>query len=359
MGGLGCWNSPLFGVYLAPFVWLALRHGLAWRREVAWFAGALLGSLPTALYEAVYFPSTRFIVHAGGSIPVDPVLVRAATVFGTHVPDLLGVPEFGSLQSSTLAVSASLLLLGVAVALCWDRAELRWLLALGDARGSGRVILWIVLVSNLVVVIAAPQGAVGSRYLHPLYAVLPAFAGIALAWLWRRRRSIAVIVAVALIGIHGWHNWTHGPGGTPSAQWRWSPTTRALEPLVVWLESRGIGQAYWAFRGLPPSYEMTYLAAGRVVFADPWRELALPYARRSMRAKRRRSSSRTGPVRSTSFERRFRRSASRFARRASAGTSSSKPAREADPGSWRCLPTAGASVPSRTAPRSRASPIAT
>ena len=101
VAGLGWWNSPLFGVYLAPFVWLALRHGLVWRREVVWFAGgAFLGSLPTALYEAVYFPSTRFIAHAGGSASLDPVLVRAATVFGTHVPDLLGVPESGSLQSS-------------------------------------------------------------------------------------------------------------------------------------------------------------------------------------------------------------------------------------------------------------------
>lgn len=244
VGGLGCWGSPLFGAYLAPFAWLAFRHGLAWRSEAAWFAGgALLGSLPPALYEAVYFPSTRFIAHAGGSIPVDSVLVRATTVLGTHVPDLLGVPELGSLQSSTLAVSASVVLLGIAVAFWRDRAELRWLLALGGAPGSGRVILLIVLATNLTVVIAAPQGAVGSRYLHPLYAVLPSFAGIALAWLWRRRRSLAVLVAGALIGMHAWHNWMHGPGGTHSAQWRWSPTTRALEPLGRTLGAgpRGLG----------------------------------------------------------------------------------------------------------------------
>jgi F5/8 type C domain len=280
LAGLGWWDSPLFAVYLAPFVWLAFRHGLARRRATAWFAGgALLGSLPVWLYEALYFPSTRHVTYAGGSTPVNPILVRATTVFGTHVPDLLGVPEHGLLRSGTLAVSASLLLLGLAVAFWRDRAELRWVLALGGSRGRGRAILWIVLAANLVVVVATPQGAVGSRYLHPLYTVLPCFTGIALAWLWCQRRSIAVVSAAALIGIHAWHNWAHGPGGTPSAQWRWRPITRGLEPLVTWLESRGIHHAYWASRGLPPSYEMTYLAAGRVIFADPWRELALPYAR--------------------------------------------------------------------------------
>ena len=278
VAGLGWWGSPLFVVYLAPFVWLAFRHGLARRSETAWFAGgALLGSLPSWLYEAVYFPSTRHVAHTGGSFPIDPILERATTLFGSHVPDLLGVR--GSLKSVTLAVSASLLLLGLAVAFWQDRAELRWLLALGGAPGRGRAVLWIVLATNLVVVVASPQGAVGSRYLHPLYTVLPCFIGIALAWLWRRRRTVAVIAAGALIGIHAWHNWTYGPGGTPSAKWRWRPTTSALEPVVTWLESRGIRHAYWASRGLPPSYEMTYLAAGRVVFADPWRELALPYAR--------------------------------------------------------------------------------
>src|SRR5581483_1940734 len=248
-------------------------------RPAGWFvAGALLGSLPSWVYEAVYFPATRLEVYGGGHAAAPPVLARAITILGTHVPDTLGVPERGALQTVTLVVSAALVLLGLGVAWRWDRGEVRWSLGLGGAPAGGRVLLWILLVTNLALVLVSPQGAAGSRYLHPLYSVLPSVTGIALAWLWRRRRALGVVAAAALLAIHAWHTWAHGPG-TPPARWRWRPTVRRLEPLLAWLEARGIHHAYWAFRQLPPSYEMTYLARGRVVFADPWRELVLAHAR--------------------------------------------------------------------------------
>ncbi len=281
VAGLGWWTSPLFVVYLAPFVWLALRQGLLWRAPAAWLAGgALLGSLPCWAYEAVYFPSTRYIVHQGGALPPQPLTARTLSILGEHLPALL-VPEQAEPgpRIAALVASAAITLLGAGIALRRDRPELRWALGLGGAQGTGGALLWGVAAVNLAIVLASPQGAIGHRYLLPLYSVLPCWAGMALASAWRRRRALGIVAAAVLLVPHAWLNWTQGPGGVPSSQWRWRPIKERLEPLVGWLDARNLRHAYWALRDFPPSYEMTYLARGRIVFADPWRELALPHAR--------------------------------------------------------------------------------
>lgn len=279
IAGLGWWTSPLIVVYLVPFAVLALRTGLVWRPRIGLFpVGFLLGGLPAWLYELRNFPSARFALHAAGGVPVALFHDRVTAVVGTFLPTLLGLHlDAGRPWLVTFFLVAVPLwvaaLIGAAIR---GRAELAWLLGRGGRLGRGQIILWIVAGANLALVLATKR-AIDHYYLLPLYSVLPCWMGDLLDRLRRRGRWLAGAALVSLVALNGWANWHDSVRrlGTP----RWTALERRVGPVLRWLEDRGLDRAYVTGTLHSPSYGMTYLAGGRVVVADLWREQFVEHGR--------------------------------------------------------------------------------
>ena len=275
LAGFGWWLDPLIIVYLAPFAILALRTGLAWRPRVGWLAlGLLLGGLPQWLYELSYFPSAKFALHQAGGVAVTPFRGRIEAVVGDFLPRLLGLHlKAGRPWIVAFLLVAVPLWLG---ALAWAarrvRPELAWLLGRRGRIGRGHVILWIVTATNVGLVLAT-QRAIDHYYLLPLYSVLPCWMGEFLDWLRRRRPLLADVALATLLGLTFWPHWYDSLGTTPPGMRRWAILERRVEALLPWLEGRGFDRVYLG--DTTPhlySYGATYLAGGRIVFADLWRE---------------------------------------------------------------------------------------
>jgi hypothetical protein len=274
LAGLGWWLDPLIVVYLAPFAILALRTGLVWRLRLGWFAvGLFLGGLPQWLYELSYFPSAKFALHQAGGVAVAPFHERLTAVVGDFLPRLLGL----HLQAGRPWIMAFLLVavptwLGALVwAACRYRPELAWMLGRRGRIGRGHVILWIVAATNLALVLAT-QRAIDHYYLLPLYSVLPCWMGEFLDWLRRHRPRLAGAALAGLLALNGWTNWHDSVGTTDPRAPRWAILKRRVGPVLRWLEDRSLDRAYLVEAFHLSSYGMTYLAGGRVVIAELWRE---------------------------------------------------------------------------------------
>jgi hypothetical protein len=279
--GLGWWTSPLIVVYLAPFAILALRTGLVWRPRIAWFpVGLLLGGLPQWLYELWHFPSTKFLLHQAGGVPVAPLRERLAAVVGDFLPRLVGLhlPAGRAWILAFFLVALPLWIVAVARAAVRDRAQLAWTLGGRGPIDRGQIILWIVAATNLGLVLVTKR-AVDHYYLLPLYSVLPCWMGELLDWLRRRWPRVAAAALVALLALNGWTNTLDSVLTTDPGAPRWSILSRRVDPLLRWLEEHGITRAYMAEAfHLSPS-GMTYLSGGRVVMADLWREQFVDFGR--------------------------------------------------------------------------------
>ena len=90
LAGFGFWTNLLIVVYLVPIFLLFIRTGSLFRiRAWAFPAGFLLGGLPVWVYEALHFPSSRLMVHHGGTS--GPFLNRVITLIQESLPRLMGV----------------------------------------------------------------------------------------------------------------------------------------------------------------------------------------------------------------------------------------------------------------------------
>jgi hypothetical protein len=273
LGGLGWWTSPMVVTYLAPFGLLAVRTGLVLRASFWLFvAGFVVGGLPQLLYELTHFPSARFALFQAGGVHVLPLGERVATVAQAFIPTLLGLAPWLGQPWTAAFLGIALPLWGFALirAAVRDRGELAWVFGLGGRLERGLVILWIVLATNVLLVLAT-QRSIDANYLLAIYAVLPCWMGEALDWLRRRHGPLVPAVALAaLLVLQGLPNWRDS--FAPPARRRWQPVLAQYEPLFRWLESRGIGRAYLVDEYAAQAFAATYLSGGRAVFADPWRE---------------------------------------------------------------------------------------
>jgi hypothetical protein len=290
LAGLGWWTSPLIVVYLAPFGVLALRTGLAWRPRVGLFlVGALLGGLPEWLYELWYFPSTRFALHQAGGVAVLPLGARVARV-GGFLATIVGFqPGAERLWVAAFLVGAAPLWgATLARAAVRDRAELCWTFGRRGRIGRGQVILWIVAATNLGLVLATER-PIDHYYLLPLYSVLPCWIGETLNWLRGRSGLVAGAALAGLLVLNAWPNWHDIVGIAAPGEHRWAPLEQRIQPLLRWLQDRGLDRVYLAEtpwtttplgeRPYLQSYGVTYLAGRRVVFADLWREHIVSHGR--------------------------------------------------------------------------------
>ncbi len=282
--GLGWWTNPLVVVYLVPFGLLAVRTGLLWRPRIWLFVGGLaLGGLPAWVYEAQYFPSSRFVLHQAGYVEAEPLGERIRLLTGRLIPDVLGVRLARLTPSLEGVLELAVLLLAVAAvvgAAIRDRGALRW--AAGARRSAppaaaGRLLLWGVLLANLALAAVSSRPLEG-RYLLPLYSVLPYWIGDTLHGLWSARRAVGAAALATLLGLHAWSNTGDTVARTTPSQWRWASVKGRMAPVVRWLDERGIRRVYFADVPHLQSYEFTYLTGMRIVAADLWREGALPHA---------------------------------------------------------------------------------
>ncbi|HEY7141859.1 MAG TPA: hypothetical protein VIE44_17305, partial [Methylomirabilota bacterium] len=280
LAGVGWWGNPLVVVYWAPLGVLALRTGLLWRARFWLFPlGVVVGGLPDWIYEGLYYPTGRLMVHQAGSVPAQSIGVRASQVFGDIARQLFGATGPDGL-APPIWVQAGVMALGVLVvgrALVRDREELRWLAGLGGQPGPGLGILWILLAANLLVVLPTKR-VLGAAYLLPLYGVLPIWTGECLWWLWHRRRWLGGSVLVGLLAFYLWANWSVTLGRGPRATPRWAPLQDTVRPLADWLAARGFERVYWiADIGLP-SFGFTYLTGMHVTAAHIWAESVIQHA---------------------------------------------------------------------------------
>jgi hypothetical protein len=292
LAGLGWWTNPLIVVYLAPFIVFSIRTGLAWqpRALLLLLTGGLLGGLPSWLYEMSHFPSTRFALHQAGGVPVAPLGERLAHV-GGFLATIVGFDANAGRPwiATLLLVAVSLWAAGLVRAAIDDRPELMWLVGRRDDAGRGRIMLWIVVVTNILLVLATKR-TIDHYYLFSLYSVLPCWMGSALSWLRGRSAALAGAALALLLVLNGWANWHEIVGTAEPGARRWAQLERRIQPVVAWLETRGLDRVYLAetpvtkkpLGAIPhlQSYGMTYLAGGRVLFADPWREHIVTHGQR-------------------------------------------------------------------------------
>ena len=280
LAGVGWWSNPLVLLYCAPFAALALRTGLV-GRAVFWLfpLGVALGGLPDWIYEAVYYPTARLVVHEAGSLPAQSIGFRAAHLLGDIAPAVLGakpadafVPPLGA-RVAVMALAA-LVVLRAAVR---DRAALGWLVGAGGHPGRGLGVLWVLPVVNVLAVLLT-QRPLGPNYLLPLYAVLPIWTGECLWWLWCRRRWVGASLMAGLLAFQLWANWAVTLGRGPRATTRWAPLHAAVRPLTEWLVTRGIRHVYWAPDSSILAYEFSYLTGMRVIGAHLWAESVVQHA---------------------------------------------------------------------------------
>jgi hypothetical protein len=281
VSGLALWTHGLSVVYVAPAIVLGVRTGLVFRPRACLFAiGALAGGLPALVYELQHFPSTRFTIQAAGSMTPLTLGARARIVFGSFLPGLLGVDQVDLRPSITSLAAVVLLALGaiaVVRAVVRDRADIAWLVGLGAERGGGSALLWVLALSLLSLLLFTQRGVHGAQYLLPLYAILPCWIGDALCWLWGRRRALAVAALSAFVWVQCLAIWTVFMRASPDERARWAPLLHKVAPLRDWLDARGIDRVYWQALS-PTSFQLGYLAGGRVVAADLWSERVSPHS---------------------------------------------------------------------------------
>ena len=193
VAGVGWWVYPLVVVYWAPIAILAVRTGLV-RRRVFWLfpLGVALGGLPDWIYEVLYFPTARVMVHQSGSLPAESIGARSAQLFGDIALQLFGASGMDGfvpprpVQAAVIAVGV----LAVARAVVRDRAELGWLVGAGGGPERGLCLLWAVAAANVGLVLLTKR-PLGANYLLPLYSVLPLWLGECFWWLGGRRAGSA------------------------------------------------------------------------------------------------------------------------------------------------------------------------
>ena len=191
--------------------------------------------------ELWYFPSARFALQQAGGVAVP---CRSASALAlTSVASsrrLVGFqPQTGRCRGSPRS-SSWLRLCGLpssVAAAVRDHAELGWLLGRHGRLDRGQVILWIVVATNLALVLVTHR-AIDHYYLLPLCSVLPCWAGEALSWIHGRSQLVAGAALAGLLALNVWTNWQGTLGSTDAGRIagtggrRWVALERRIQPLL-------------------------------------------------------------------------------------------------------------------------------
>ncbi len=272
--GLAFWTNFLSLLYWPAVALVLLRRGVRSLvpRVLAAGPAFALGSLPHWLYGV---PHGTAIPPPGRPIGAATVLAHLQFFGATAWPIVAGVPAplRGRGAGGLLAVALGALYLAAGL------ASMRRARRAGLPGGATGVAL-VALAATTVGVAVGTQYGRGlndndPHYLLPLYTALPPLAA---AWLAERRsRVAAAALAAGLVGVHVAGALAGSLGGlAPTAAAAERAELAAQRETVAALERAGLRRLYDSD---PAGRVLTFLAAERVILAQPYEEILPAHAR--------------------------------------------------------------------------------
>ena len=264
--GLAVWNSSLA---IPAFAGMALGLALAGFRprpaRAAWFAlGALIGASPLAVARLIGASGAKVETASSAVTALRPTfewwdgakhLAHAGVgLLGLQVPLVVDGKERAQLPASLVAALA----LGLVVALAAGIRSRRALPFVGWAAALAAA-FWL----------SRRTGPDELRYLYGVHAPLLALGGAGVGAVWRRRRAIAVALAVALLVPWGFgqHLQAEAWGDPDFADRAWQ--VPAIEPAIAALRAAGIRSSY---ASLQLAGRLTLETGGEIVASQAWNE---------------------------------------------------------------------------------------
>ena len=255
ISGVATWMHPLYFYYLftVGVVLLVWRFWRNWLDIPMFAAPFLLGSAPLWLG---YLSQTQgpAASSVAGLAPADALWPAVRTSLSYLVTDAL--PSVGGLRPIKGPMVWSAAVIVVPVYLAGIVCVVRRYFADrgGDRQNLGRVLLVFLLLSPFIFVAGAltngnytviiPDSGLLSRYLTPLYTVLPIFVA-ALAWRaarqawWRPTLLIAVVV-----GVNVWSHFAYDPVASMRSPFENVPLPASNSDLTGFLQTQNIHFAY-------------------------------------------------------------------------------------------------------------------
>jgi len=256
LSGLGLWVNPQYFYYLGPVVLLLLVRakrvgGVGW---AAFVAGCPLGSLPLLLAHLSRSQGTTANLVLEGVVPARdfwPSLKAAVSYFITDaLPTLWGLrPIKGEMVITAAFVVIPLYL--AAMLICLWRVGRDVL----TRRYNPAIVLVVTLIlAPLVFILAAltngnwtviiPDSGILTRYLLPLYSVVPILLA---AFIWRLgsfSRPLAVTLVAFVLTVNLWSNLSVDPVDTMRCVFENVPLPASNKALIDFLDSEGIRHVY-------------------------------------------------------------------------------------------------------------------
>jgi hypothetical protein len=256
LSGLGLWVNPQYFYYLGPVILLLLVRAkrVGWVGWAAFVAGCPLGSLPLLLAHLSRSQGTTANLVLEGVVPARdfwPSLKAAVSYFITDaLPTLWGLrPIKGEMVITAAFVVMPLYL--AAMLICLWRVGRDVL----TRRYNPAIVLVVTLIlAPFVFILAAltngnwtviiPDSGILTRYLLPLYSVVPILLA---AFIWRLRsfsRPLAVTLVALVLTVNLWSNLSVDPVDTMRCVFENVPLPASNKALIDFLDSEGIRHVY-------------------------------------------------------------------------------------------------------------------
>ncbi len=262
LAGFAWWTHLLIVYYLLPaaiaLLWLGWGR-IRWKEGIAAVAGFAAGGLPFWVYNASHSWASFALVRTEETAGFWRNLSFLAGDRMSFVLSLNYLTDAGLKWFSSVLLFAWLVLLAAVV------ITGLWAFVARDAGDSrkGLLVLCALFIVSMAAILATSrygQPAMGTRYILPIYSVLPLAVILLISVVERRRRGFLAILAGGFLGFHLVLNIlavrTHYAGEAGET------SRRETDEAIAYMRSRGIQGAYadyWV------SYHLTFHAGEEIV----------------------------------------------------------------------------------------------
>jgi 4-amino-4-deoxy-L-arabinose transferase-like glycosyltransferase len=274
LGGLGLWTHLLAVFYLAPIgLLLLVREKGFWRdpRVLIYLAaGAALGGLPLWIYNLIHPLATwNYLQHAGVH---DSVWESLRAFFIVRLPELFGLyhSRLQKFQIPYFSVAVYAVLLSGLVYLGGMRRKgLRGLFRPGAGPGNGLdLLLLFLLVYPFIFALSGFSAKHTTRYLAPLYPVIPILFSFLFFYLKERASFLAwpflaILLISNLLGL-----FQMAIVFQPKQVQEYIRRDLAEQTLLAFLRERDIRTVY--VRDYWQAVPLTFNAREKIIFAQPY-----------------------------------------------------------------------------------------